>query len=610
MPKENIAGGGGSVFRARFSTSLNLEDGTPVIPDPGGGPWKDRMVGGRYPGSLAADGVISDLDTAPGYTNKDGQHFNQHQGTILFWAKPGFDPEYTGFNRIFFSVSSYDMSSESAWWCMNLFGIGYMMHHSTKSESYSAVSYAGGGSQIFKRSIFNGYGGAYSRGYTAWRNQPTQCPGGMADRNNFNGTPPLNHRGHPHDYTTHNGQNWGNSMVRGRWIHVAMVWNDSIQVNGFIQDFVNGTSVPWLKDPGQATGQNLGAKDYWNQNCVWSAPYGPLTDGYQSVSPRTQPAPTCNYGLPPEVPDATKLNLTGNVTLLGGMSVNGSLFGGGLGPGQPNPPPIRLGCVGRVPIRSSWAATRSEGKPGVPYPQNFPASATTLDEVLIFSSSDYNDHRKKVEDVWKEGRYYKSYGAPSKSSGSGAAGGTLANYTSGWVRLSSSSQRLVPPVSPAPPPPGSVSEGGGTVGTKIATPTARMGLIQYTMRLPNYADIGRGFPTEFTAGTVPTPAPKIYFDILDVDKKSLLDGSAILGYDEPTMAYIATAGGGAITRDGKADGQALDVDASKAVRYRFWLDSGVADTLNEPYTATPIVDDVTVTFARPQPEILGWVISN
>jgi hypothetical protein len=612
MPKESLSGGGGADFRARFGSSFDADKGGEFLIDPGGGPWLDRMVGGAKPGCLMQDGVLSDLDAAPGYDNRDGSSFNQHNGAILFWAKPAFDPEYTGFNRMLFSVISYDLQHDPyAYWSDNPFAIGYMMFHrivGSKDEKWDDIAYNTGSSRLFLRSIYNGYSGAFTRVGQTWNKQKELCGNEMHERNNFNGTPTLNHAGHGHDFIDKGGYKWGNQMVRGRWIHVAMVWSDWVQVQGFIQDYTNGTSVPWLKDPGQDTGQNIGACNYWNMNTVWGPPFGPLEGGNQMVTMRTEPVPTQNFGCPPEIPNASKISFVGDVPVLGGKSVPGKLFGGGIGPGQPNPPPIRLGCVGRSPLKSAFGKSMWPGDPA--YPQNFPASAATLDEVLIFTTPDYAEHRKRVLDAWKDGRYYKSYGAPSKGGGTGGGGGTLARFTSGRVRFDLATQRSVPPRSPAPPPAGGTSDGTGTAATKVPPPTVRLGLVQYTMRVPNYEEIGKGFPTEYTAGTVPKPVPKVYFDILDMGRTSLLDGSAVLGYDEPTLAYMATAGGGPVTRDGKADGQPLDVDASKSVRYRFWLDSGLADPLNEPYTATPIIDDVTFTFSRAQPEILGWTVAN
>ena len=145
-------------------------------------------------------------------------------------------------------------------------------------------------------------------------------------------------------------------------------------------------------------------------------------------------------------------------------------------------------------------------------------------------------------------------------------------------------------------------------GGTSSSDNIRLGLVFYTLRSPRYDLVTLAYPSGLPSGTV--PAPRLYFDILDADTQtSLLDSSAVIGYSDPSMAYFLL-GGGACTKDGRADGMPVDVSVSKEIRYRFWLDARIGDTMNDPFSATPIVDDVTITYARSRPAILSWTVAN
>jgi hypothetical protein len=245
------------------------------------------------------------------------------------------------------------------------------------------------------------------------------------------------------------------------------------------------------------------------------------------------------------------------------------------------------------------------GGAGQRYVSNFPADAT-IDEVMTFLGTN-EEGIAAVMNIWREGRFYKSYGAPDKS-----GGGTLANFTSARVKFRLAGSRVnslvprgawttAPAPGVAPPPPMPPSSSG-------AANNVRLGLVVYNLRTPDYVKITTAYPSGLPSGKV--PQPKVYFDILDADSRSsLMTGAAVLGTD-PSMSYF-TLGGGAITVDGTADGKPIDVDPTKDIRYRFWMDSGLPLNfeLQDPYTASPLMDDVIVTYARARPEILSWTVA-
>ncbi len=636
-PKENLPGGGGANLKARYRDSFdaeaNAEDGGHVILDPGGGPWLDRLVGGAQPGCLFVDGALSEKDTAPGYHNS---FFNQHCGTVSMWIKPAFEPEYGGKDRLFWSVHMYDLANDcGSDWTTNLFGLGYLAHHGlrttdNKKEDHAQAYYASGNGTFFWRSIVGGYSGAYRRKIPTWINQASidtstvsgdrTGKGIMADRIAVNCSPTLNHRGHNHGGTAEdpveyytkgvdNAYTWGNLLKRGRWAQVGMYWNDTISGDGRIRIFLNGVAVPWLNK--SESGQNFQvSKVYINLNCVWGPPYGPKDAGgaqqYSTVLP-----PTSGFGLPPELPDSSKLD----------WSTPGMLpYGGGLGKGMPNPPPVRIGACAISPVRSKWAMAKPKNSDR--YCTNIPADAT-VDEVLSWENQDMFP---TFQSIWKEGRFHRSHGAPSKAATS-SGGGELANFTSArFSLLPAAGVRSLPPkgnaplpgpVTPVSPPPASIASAAGG--------QARLGLVVYTLRVPDYRRLAETFP-DAQRGPDGRPAyppegvpvPRVYVDLLSDDgsvRTSLLSGNTVLGYtDTDATARDAFArGGGPVTADATSTGSAVEVDLATGFRYRVWLDSGFpsdAARLNAPYTATPILDDVIVTYSRPRPEILSWVVAN
>jgi hypothetical protein len=230
------------------------------------------------------------------------------------------------------------------------------------------------------------------------------------------------------------------------------------------------------------------------------------------------------------------------------------------------------------------------------YPGNYPADAT-LDEFMTWPGVESSQN---VLDMWMEGRFYKSYGSPDKSSTSGS----LANFTSARISVKrpASKTALRPPRGTATLP------GPFTAPPTFATTTAervQLGLVSYTLRVPNYASMGINYPS----GAY--PQPRVFFDILDADTRTSLltggGGSAVLG-NVPGSAFRL--GGGAVTDDATLTGNMVTVDTTRQIRYRFWLEAGLADRLNDPFMATPIIDDVTVTYSRMKPDILAWWVND
>jgi hypothetical protein len=631
-PKENLPGGGGASLKARFRDGFDAEpnavDPGTLLRDPGGGPWLDRLVGGAQAGSLFVDGALSEKDSTPGYHNS---FFNQHCGTVSLWIKPAFEPEYAGKDRLFWSVTMYDLANDmGSDWTTNLFGLGFLAHHglnttNNKKETHAQASYGSGNGAFFWRGIAGGYSGAYRRKDPTWINQASidsstvsgdrTGKGIMCDRIALNATPTLNHAGHnhggppddPREYFTKgidNTYTWGNLLRRGRWLQLGMYWNDTISGDGRIRIYLNGVAVPWLNK--SESGQNFGtSKVYINLNCVWGPPFGPVDAGgaqqYATMLP-----PVSGFGLPPEIPHASKIDWS---------SPEMVPYGGGLGKGLPNPPPVRLGACALSPKRSRWGLGKERNSDR--YCTNTPADAT-VDEVF---SWDNRDMFTSFQTIWKEGRFHRSYGTPDKSA---SAGGELANVTSARFRLQSSVARALPPrgkaslpgPSPAVPVAPAVSPAGGSL---------RLGLVAYTLRVPDYVRLAETFPD---APRDPSgrpayppdgvPVPRVYVDLLSDDgatRTSLLAGPAVLGYTaaDPVAKEAFARGGGPVTADATRAGAPVEISAGRDLRYRVWIDSGFpsdAARLNAPYTASPVLDDVIVTVARPRPEILSWVVGN
>jgi hypothetical protein len=622
LPVENLPGGGGASLLCRFFNGLGSEKGgSGFTPDPGGGPWLTPVINSPTPGSLMTDGLLAEKDVSVGYDNRT--FFNQHCGAVAFWLKPAFEPEHPGKTRFFTSVITYDLANDVRDdWTANPFCVGYLPHDlNTRGENYSTFRYASGWGDYFCRSVICGYAGAFRRimgpppgttlvngkwqktwwnqdqiDLTTWWDYDAYPIGAMCDRICMNGTPTLNHVGHGHEFiVSADGKPWGNLLLQHRWIHIAHIWNDTVSSNGVNYLIVNGTPIPWHATAGDMTGQNMEQNlPYRNLNCLWGPPYGPMdSSGHQQIkvyAPANTAPDDVGFGLPPDGPNDNP----------------DKLFRG-----RPEPPDIRVGGVCSTPIRSQWAVARNGGA-GQRYVSNFPADAT-IDEVMTFLGS-YDEQVASIMSIWREGRFYRSYGTPDKSV---TAGGTLANFTSGRIKFilpasrpeklaplsnaTKSSPTGTPPFVPGTPPP----------ATAAAPSSVRLGLIMFTMRSPNYNSILMAYPSGTASGKV--PVPRVFFDILDADtKNTLLDPSAVLGYNDASMSYLRF-GGGAITFDGKAGGNPVDVDATKQIRYRLWLDSGFADDnarLNDPYTASPMIDDVTLTYARPRPVILSWMFGN
>jgi hypothetical protein len=581
----NWNAGVGAKLRARFvpnsgaspDTALNAEAGGPFIPENSGGPWYERAIGGNSRGAVMPDGVLSEKNTAPAYAN---DNFSQHKGTVQMWLKPAFEPERAGKVRVFFNLMTYDLSG-SPWtglinlrsWIMDGFGMAYHPNHSGE-EAVNGEMYRGdraGGFQA--RSIVAGYAGPFHRSNAEmmWIGQPERRDEPIA----VQCTATLNHVGHGHSSINYLGQDWGNFLMRGRWIHLGMVWDDS---SGLVWDGSAAMGVPgtvWLYVNGNkverpAGGQSQRVGEQGNTHPVINVLWGPESTLPTSTNDRA-------YGLPPDFGDAAKWK--------GGKP-------------QPSDVPIRLGAESVTPEASPYTKNRSPALnfAGARYPMNVPADST-IDEFLVWKGTLESG---KISDVWTEGRFYKSYGTPDKGSGGTP---TLARFTSARIKFPASVVRLLPPKDTATPP-GSGTTAGSSTTTTTTAPSVRLGLVAYNLRTPRYDQLG----LVYASGGSP-PSPKVYFDVLDGDtQSSLLTGTTVLGSTAGTSSFLL--GGGAVTDDGLATGKAIDVDITKTVRYRFWLDSGFATSgarLNDPYTASPIVDDVIVTWYPQQPAVLSWV---
>jgi hypothetical protein len=632
-PKENLPGGGGASLRARFREGFDAEpnavSGGAVVLDPGGGPWLDRLVGGAQAGSLLVDGVLSEKDSAPGYHNS---YFNQHCGTLSLWVKPAFEPEYAGKDRLFWSVTMYDLANDmGSDWTTNLFGLGFLAHHglstaNNKKETHAQAAYGSGNGSFFWRGLVGGYSGAYRRRIPTWLNQAAidsatisgdrTGMGIMCDRIALNASPTLNHAGHNHGGTSDdpcefytkgvdNTYTWGNLLKRGRWVQLGMYWNDTISGDGRIRIYLNGVAVPWLNT--SESGQNFNAsKVYINLNCVWGPPFGPVgPDGAQQFA--TTLPPSSGFGLPPEIPASDKLDWS---------DPEMAPYGGGLGKGLPNPPPVRLGACAIAPRRSRWGMAKERNSDR--YCTNTPADAT-VDEVFTW---DNRDMFASFQSIWKEGRFHRSYGAPDKGT---AAGSELASVTSARFDLQPSVARSLPPRGTAPVP-GPATPIPAVPAAFAAPGRVRLGLVAYTLRVPDYARLAEAFPDAPKSPTTGrplyppegVPVPRVYADLLADDgatRTSLLTGPAVLGYTATdALAKEAFArGGGPVTADATLGGGPVEIDTTRGLRYRLWIDSGFpsdAARLNAPYTASPVLDDVIVTYARLRPEILSWIVGD
>ncbi len=574
----------GSTLRARFMPSTDSDPpsasftayssgagGGVLIPDAGGGPWYDKLVNGAQSGCLMTDGVFSEKDTAPAYPNRG--NFNQHVGSLAFWVKPAFEPERAGKIRHFFHAVTYDLSGYS-WggpsnglkgWPLNGFGLCYLANHDMTKypENTNPVTYDGGNTHWPTRSVAAGFGGSFNRTTKFWTDQPVDANGNtsMRERVAFNASGTLNHIGHGHDYINYLGDDWGNFLVQGRWMHLGMVWNDSIGDPCKVWLYVNGLRVERT-----ATGQNL-TSNYPNTLYGEASTYADPAD----------PSVTVKYlGLPADIPDTARyLNVVGIP-----------------------PPPLRFGGEAQTPLLSNFIKSQSPtyAASHTRYPNNFPADST-IDEVLTWPGI---ESPQNVLDMWMEGRFYKSYGTPDK----GNTTGSLANFTSARISVQRDASRTAvrPPKGNAPLP-GPVT--APTAPSAGASERVQLGLVAFTLRVPHYETMGIKYPS----GKL--PEPRVFVDILDADTRTSIltggGGSAILGNVAGSTFQL---GGGAITDDATPTGVMVTVDTNKTIRYRLWLDAGLADRLNDPFMASPVIDDVTVTYSRMKPDILAWWVND
>jgi hypothetical protein len=362
----------------------------------------------------------------------------------------------------------------------------------------------------------------------------------------------LNHAGHGHDTYSYLGNTWGNFLSQGRWIHVGIVWNDSVSDPRKIYMYIDG-----LKVERPSVGQNL----------TTNYPSTLFGEPANQVDPTTGMVTGLMFGLPPDMTTNTTLYMKG----------------------QPDPPPLRLGAEAQSPAVSDWFRSNNGNyvRDNSNYPANYPADST-IDEFMTWPGQ---EDPQKILSMWSEGRFYKSFGSPDKSGGAG----TLAHFTSPRIKFTSVTPRVLPPMGTA-----SGAPTGGTIAVPASASTVRLGLVTFSFRVPNYMASG------LFASPDMVPKPRIFFDILDADTRaSLLNAATILGQAASSSFSL---GGGLISSDGTATGTPIDVSNSKSVRYRFWIDSGIRDRLNDPYIASPIVDEVIVTYSRPRPEILSWTV--
>ncbi len=585
----------GAALRARFMPAAGASPSTAfkafsasnrgdLIKDAGGGPWYDMQINGTNPGTLMSDGAFSEKDTSPAYPNAG--NFNQHIGTLAYWVKPAFEPERAGKVRLFFRCFTYDMSGYEyspsnglGCWPFNGFAMVYLANHDMTRypETTHPIKYQNRTTLWPTRSIAAGFGGSFNRRYRFWTSLQANSTNSsllatsMRERVAFNATGTLNHIGHGHNSIPYLNENWGNFLVQGRWMHVGMLWNDYMtqRQEAKVWLYINGLPVERT-----ATGQNVTSN--W-PNSVYGEP--------ATVSDPANPTgPSIHYvGLPADIHVAERY-----------LGIDGI-----------PPPPLRLGGEAQSPPISAYMrrVDRGYAANNPTYPCNFPADST-FDEFMVWPGIEAPNGAQKIRDMWMEGRFYKSYGSPNK----GATTGSLANFTSSrisvrhdvttaTVRPPGGTATLPAPVTPPPPP-----------SSGIATSEqVQMGIVAYTLRIPDYNSMAITYANPSNQ----PPSPRVYVDILDADSRDSLltggGGTAVLGNVANTAFHL---GGGAITVDATPAGQAVQVDTSRDIRYRLWLDAGLVDRLNDPFMATPVIDDVLLTYSRMKPEILSWWVND
>jgi hypothetical protein len=554
--------GRGSTFAARFDNDISDfsrfffsqdpdapcfadETVTPFSRFAEKGPWADRLLGGKFPGSAVNDGLLSEVGSSPGYLGFENDTINQHVGTVSMWVKPAFQPENTGRQRAFLTSYYYGKSDETRW-PLNAMGVFYTAQHaegpyyssymgdphSLHQEDNTGALYDPGTdkkerTRNIERSIMAGHGGRYPK------DEPNS---GIV-------TPTLNHVGHNH--ATLNG--WGNFAMNKRWMHVLWVWDDALDPSSRMwRLYVNGQAV--------------------NNSYAWAHP-----DQMNGATVNTRWDKTD--------PVIQQANVDENRA--DGNKLEGVLL---------RPPLVRVGAEafpqvgGRtLPTDAYWAspdASFEHSRNGSLGLMNYTADAT-IDDVLVWTLC--MDDLATV--AWQQGRYCRENGA---------------TYTSPVIALRSQPTRVPPPKGSAPFIPGSIPVAGA-----IPSPVTRMAFVAVTAYWPvnlpslNPPEVPFDAAEQDLSGTmlsVAITSPTSVSTELMPMQKIPLGGTAVT--DNATYSTDPAAGAG----------RPVEVSDIQ-FRYRVRIDPNFKGGLNDGgLTVTPILDDVTVAYYNRLPSFQSFVV--
>jgi hypothetical protein len=252
-----------------------------------------------------------------------------------------------------------------------------------------------------------------------------------------------------------------------------------------------------------------------------------------------------------------------------------------------NPPPLmRIGAEADPPLYGGLAT--DVNRPAL----NYTADAT-IDEFAHWAGA--NDGN--FFDMYTDGRYYKENDA---------------TYTSPPTALPGKKGTLLPPAGTATPPAGSGGS-SSSASTPVAQPgEVRLGIIAFSGYWPVAAK--------------PDPGDA-YTDVSDPAKPVLPDTQFFFSLDpedpnvDPMPRQWVPLGGTAITNKDNNDPiqrptavslkpQAVDLGGGilgARIRYRVTLAANMVNALNKPMLASPVLDDVTITYSVDPPAFLSWV---
>ncbi len=535
---------------------------TPISSPYGLGPWPDRVLGGRAPGSAMNDGLLCEVGSSPGYINSS---FSQHVGTISMWVKPAFQPENTGRQRVFMSSYYYQLPTDrgcgsghlsqlhnfpAPQWLMCPMGIYYTAQHTdgpyatdaslsgtpaaNYAETRTSVSYRQFGTTWPERSIGVGFGGRWCR---------DEYNGGVISHT-------INHVGHAHDPASAI-HGFGNIAMNKRWMHIGFLWNDQLRArDGFTQLFINGRRI------GPATG---------NPYCFGA---GHMFDG--------NPSPfDCNvnsrWGSP-----------LGDTLIKENMGILGE------------PPLFRIGAeaappVGGTTIPGGTLMANSARRPIC----NYTADAT-IDDVLVWQTVNVG----AVEDAWQEGRYYKENGA---------------TYTSPKVDLFSQPTRSVAPKGTATLP---ATVTPATIPTAPPPPTTRVAFVSITGYWPvNPARVNPNPDEPYDPDEQDLMKTMFSVSIVDPDNP----GTELMPMQPLPLGGTGVTDNAGYSADPAGNpGQAVEIVGTQ-FRYKVMIDpnfdgwdcdsDGIKEgKLDSPLLVTPILDDVTVAYYNRLPAFQAWVV--